>query len=1263
MENYGNEVADRLRKSNLNPDNLNVAEGVRRALDTAQEIVSERADIKANPIPGITRQPEPIGFFETVFKRGVHENEIAASGTRLLNALADPVFDEAIPPGYTPYTESSIIDLPEKYWNYVLDDEPRPKLLQYRRERVLDEMANEQYLASGGIPANFLGGAVGLFSSPTTYLIPWVAAPKYAAFGADLGYGLLKSVPSVLAGTAAHEAIIQGSKISPDLNEFAVNTMSDTLFGLAFVGGARSLGFGAKAADTWSARKIVNINYEGIATKVKANPKGEITGLYAEVMEGFTGVGAAQVAKAQQYLDNRAVFDGLFGYMTKAYAKTPLIGSPLIKGLTSDSLAVAKFYNRVGNESIITGSIERGLPREITAVEILRQRTNAAKQVSALISDLWVSANGVKPGFTGTVKTVIKQYQDGLNYTAHEFNTAISNVIITGEQSLSHEVNQAAKIMSEFQESLYKEWLTTRGYDPTVMPPRNAIGYFTQMHDLQALARNPKGFVETVTKALETQDRQIIEFQKPVRELEKQIATLNKQLADKNVLDPKALRRQLNRTKKSLTREKQRLNQMMRDGLVDPAILDDRLLLNTSQFETIKQARADIDLLQKRIDDSLEELPGLERLEQKAARKKIKEMQFEKESKLAELNADVKSGRYPGISEKMLGAFENELNPKFRKTYLSDFLEGISNPNREQINRAQVFANQSREKAAEAWLDSIRNMNADDVSRQIFGKITGESIPNVTQKRTLLIPQKDLLDAGYLITDPDKILGMYSKTLGRDIGLKTVLNDISPTGDMDGLVNELLTEYKDVQDLIYKKHPENTPKREKLLERAKATHDEHVAMIGNGLDAYMGHRKGSAAAIRFDNWARTFAAVTMLRNVPLLQIGELGGIVFKQRLWPFISDGIGGLVRKVQSSDARLRSRENYAHALAGVEIRLNAHVNQMFEPTSSNGIPGTFIEVVTEKAARISEKIFGTQQIAHEMQKLSADITQSRVIGDMYAMKAGKLSKADQTRLLINGINPKDFDKWISAYEGGGGFKVGAGYFSNWYNWQDLDLAAQMRRAIGNDIQGSILQAGVFDKPFWTRDAVTGLPFQFFGYTYAAFNKFTAPIVQSPDAAKFMGMAIMIGYAGLIEPMRKWEKGEKFELKTEEAFDQWIVRATLESGVLGAPVEMAANIDAFAQPPFLNRYRTDKMKRRSFAGIVAGPWGGAMQNVIDTANMFIKGDITEQGLMKARNSMPVPIPLWIDAVLTRGIKSLNLPKDRSEASAWSIWRNYFGEE
>ena len=57
---------------------------------------------------------------------------------------------------------------------------------------------------------------------------------------------------------------------------------------------------------------------------------------------------------------------------------------------------------------------------------------------------------------------------------------------------------------------------------------------------------------------------------------------------------------------------------------------------------------------------------------------------------------------------------------------------------------------------------------------------------------------------------------------------------------------------------------------------------------------------------------------------------------------------------------------------------------------------------------------------------------------------------------------------------------------------------------------------------------------------------------------------------------------------------------------------------------------------------------------MIDTGQMFIDGKINQEGLIKAKNVMPIPFWNVLDYGINKLIRSTNLPETRRDADYYS---------
>lgn len=1103
-------------------------------------------------LPKIAKAPS---FWENVQNQFVEHEEILAAA-RFADKVGDfgapDISQEIIPDGWSAFEMANIQDLPDKYWDYILDARS-PNDLEYRRGKAFAQVEWDERLEQGGFFSTLLGAGAGILASPSTWFLPIGGVAKYGNVAAHVGYGMLKTAPKLVAQGIIHEGIIQAGKIGGNLEDTLVNGLRDSAFGIAFYGAGRGLTFTTKAANVWKARKIVNVSYKGINVVAKTDEKGLYKGLVAEAIPGQV-ISPADLSAAQAFLDNGAVISGLSG-LIGPLNKIPLFASPLIKGLTSPFGTVRSFYNRLGNQSVITGSIDRGVARKTTAEEILDVITRSGKQTAFKLNELFFEQMGLKPGIAGSAKAVVKAWNEGVTKTKAGFYADVQRAVFTGTPSTVKEVNAAAKVVRDHLDTVWKQYLAATNQSTDIVMPKTAAGYLMRMYNIQELTHNPKGWTDMVVASLTKQDDAIRAYKAPINALKSSIKELEDLLAAmKKLQNPK-------RAKINAKHNESMLNQI--------AKLQNKLVMAEATLE-------------KQIKDGLVDLSLLE----------------------------------PGTTS-------------FRELYASQ---------------------KAMTDAAEGARYKILNMTPEQLSNQTFGEFAGTA--NATKERSLLIPDIDILDSGFLSNDLEKMVQLYSRSIGKRTALNTVFPEVDWTKGSTDLMESLRLEHDakvaaipyEEGSVAYKKA--STKLNNELRDAQKLTNDAY--------NYYMGNSRWGPDAWRYTNNIRNWTGISMLRNVPLSQVGELGGMVFKQRLWPFVSGGIVPLLKNINSKVARSEFKANAAHARVGIELSLDTLSNALFNPSLIEEA-GTFTATL-QRGANASNAVFLTSELQNLWQKLSANITQSRVMGDLFAAAEGKLSPKDAKRLLINGIDPKDAKRFIADYKASGGFQQSGGYVSKWYEWQTPKLREAMGRAIRNDIRGSILQASLLDKPFWMRDPVLGLPFQFMGYVYSAFNNFTVPLLQSPDASRVLGFAMMLGWGAMIEPLSKFQKGKPFELDDEKSIDQWFYDGLSRSGVMGYQVEIVQMLDALLDLPFLDRYKQDRFRRRPLAGIILGPAGGLGQNMVDTAHMFISGKINEEGLRKAKNLSPVPVNALLDNILNKAISGSGVPETRGEADYYSFW-------
>ena len=1192
--------------------------------------------------PVMPEQEQPMGWFEAAKEHAKNFHITYQASKFITDSVipddAAPDFSgETIPDNWNQYNEAALDGLSQNYWGYILEGQS-PAEQAYRREKALDEMRREERLANAGWTPAIAGGAAAFFGDPVSYVLPQIAVTKWAMTAKALSTAAARTSLNILPQAAALEALIQANRLGGNVEDFALNTIRDTAFGVALWGVGQGAGAAFRGADIWTARKAVNASYNGVDIKVRINEKtGAYEGLEA-VAANDLSAGAAQVETVQKFLDEGAVLRGLSGWIGPLN-KIPGIGSPLVAGLSSTSATVRTFANRLANVSILTGSMLRGVPRAPTATELLRETVNEGRQLSFKLHDLYLESLGIKPGVIGSAKSVVKQLNEGVTASRSQFDADVANVVLTGVQHGSAAVNEGASLLENHLNKIWKQYLKVNDLPEDIMPPRTAAGYLMRQYNKPEMIKNQRRWIDTVSVALKEQDAEITRIMQPFNALRSENKALNKLLTTPGVTDAQArnARNTIARNTRRMKAFKKQLNKDIADGVVDSSLLDSRSWMTNAEREQLKTHIAPIEKLKQQIADAKEDLKQIPPNQRTPAADKIKAMK----TQLLELQADFAAEAAAGRISRKLWVKNKEGHihprdpdeiPKFRKVYEDDL---------------------ARQEAADVYYNRLMGTTPEQINQEVFNHISGGEVPDPAKGRTLLIPDKTLLDAGFLSTDLNKMIGVYSSVLGKRIALKQAFSDVDWHDGVKG-IGDLLKQEHDARKMQIERTIPEGKKRDKALLKANKEFDGHKHYIQSAYDIFMGTYATSDLFYKWGKATRNWTAATSLNNVPLLQTGDLFGITFKQGIWPWITTGVSNLIDRTNILSRNNRSfRKNADHALVGLEIELSSYTNWLYESNSMEHVQGGGFFRYLDIVSKVTPAVNMTNFMTNFLQRFSANVTQSRVMTDLFIASRGKLSKSGQRRLLMNGIDPNDAARYIEQYNTSGGHKLHGGHVSNWYLWGDAKLQQNMKRAIMNDIQGGVVEAGILDKPFWTNKPIIGLPFQLMGYVYATNNRYLIPLLQTPDGNKIMGMIMMSAMASLYEPMRAWARGEEFKYKDDRAIEAWMINSVLASGSLGWMAEALQIVDALIQPDFLNDYRQGKYRRRKLAGILVGPAGGMGENMFDVAKMFVDGKVNQQDLMKLKKVVPVPGNLVLSKFVNDVIKNSDIPESARESDSW----------
>lgn len=1214
-------------------------------------------------------QTEKPGFFATFGHEFSENNELfeAARGISStlehLNALSDP-----IPDGWTPYTKDALQDIDQKYWSYIFDA-VSPKEQEARRQFIQDkQQANESY-NNGSYLAKFLGGGAGYLAGPSSLLMPISATMKYAKAGQQILLNTLRQAPELTLQSVAHNAFMEGTKVGGNVQDFMVNSLVDATAGIVLTGGAAAFGHVVNGGQLFNARKALNLNYEGIEVKFNMNAEGELDKFKPYIASPLKGLNlsAAYVNSAQIFLDSKMAQEGLFK-LIPGLTKVAGTLSPVVRMLNSPFATIAEFANRTFDHSIVTQGLAKGQVKGNNFERIMWGVMSESKQLGWWLEGLRKEANGIEsagaPDKAG--KALEQRMSKGPAFDREQFGSEVATVIRTGTEHSNKAINQAASTLKTHLEKTYKSFLRAYGLSEEIFPPRTAIGYLMRNYNVDAINAKLPEWNQVVSTALKEQDALITELQAPILKAEAHLNQL-KEFKLGQTTEDRALVNEIEEARRELKRHRDAFSQRLQDDESLHILLEERNFLDSKQREELRSTLKPLQDFKTKVQKQRDlvgagkkEISRLKSLGIKGKKTETKTKHVEnirktdeqlarEEEKLRQLENDLIDQQ----EELHKRALEGEINSRFFTHDKEANRINFRDPDELPKFRKAYESDEARIAAAESYRETIMNVTPEQLGRQMLGSISGGNLENPLSARSLLIPDIVLQDAGFLSNDLSKNVATYDLILGKKTAFKTTFDQFGTGDGVQGIVEELTKERK-----MKEREIENLPhdKREKARTQLSKEFDKATKDLKAAYDHAMGNSKRNATVRKISKSLRDLSVSTRLGAVPLTMVTDIGGVFLNNSIIEVMRDGFLPFARTFNGmlkSKEGLRYRENAAHLFIATEHLGNAYAEKAWNASTMSDVAvGGKLATGLENLAHFSGNLFGTNYLDNFIQRMAANITQSKVMNYMVKYKNGTISEKE--RLLLNrfGINPETWaDRFIDNFKDVGGEEVaGGGYQSAYYLWKDQEAALRMGNAIRSGVRASVLKKGLGDAPFWTNDPAWGLITHLKGWVFSAFTRYTVPTMQRFDADKALGIGVMLLMGSLVDPLRKWSRGEDydFEDKTKFALD-----ALNNSGVLGIVTDVFQDLNALTHGEFMTKMKNDRYRDRTFAGIMGGPIAGMADDFFDVLASFGSGKINHQDMNKFIRLVPLTQAWYFRYLSNKLMEGLDLPKNRNHAHGW----------
>lgn len=1189
--------------------------------------------------------------------------------------LGNPLNDDTTENYSASDDEDNFTGLDKRYWNYVL---PARSDLDAKRRKVLalEKQETDEYFANGGLLSALAGTFAGAAFSPTSW-IPVIGAVSKAGFAEHLIANTARMAPSIAVSAAAHNATIQANELGGNLEDFLMDTFRDTAAGVVFMGGITGLGKGVSAYKLYDARKAISLHYEGIEPVAQIDADGNITRIVATPARN-EAISAKRLEFAQEFLDSQMAMNGMF--------KVPVLGNllgkgaakvnPIIRGLNSRFPSVRAYTDRIASHSIKTEGIEAGKPKPLDYDTLLYKQEADNKLVTDEFNALHMERNGIDPSSkTADIKKLKMKWQKEGYVTPEQFGAEISQVRDSGIPSDNAVVNKAAARYGEELDKAYAARREAYNLSPEFSPPPTAKGYTPRVHNQNEMVERPEDWIKMSVESYTQSDEIIRSHMEPIdnfkSDLEKAIADHEKFIRGKKATDPLVKKSSDNiaKMKKKLTRMQDDLTEVLRDNTELHMHVEDRYAITASEAKQIKTYQKPLKEKQKLVDKQKKVVADLKReLElskrsaiagktKKTAKKytenvdSVKKLIQKEEEALFKLTNDLQEEELKLQDDMRSGEIPRHLFEEIPDSQELRFKD-VNN----KIKFREVFTSkEAMEQEAKAVYDTILNQSPEDTMEQVLRSSPIQQGENHIKRRTHMISDEHLRKYNFLLNNHPVILANYKNMMYRKVFMKEVFGDVSLDGGIEPIILGLQREFEDMRADIIKTFKDGEGKK-KALALLKRDFDDAKEFMKLSYDRMMGKTRGSKKARQFSNTVRSFAAMTKLGGTVLTMSTDATAIVFKHGFWPTINHGLMPMLKNIAGGLKSRNSkayRDSAAHAHMAISTLANGYsdrnwggVGYHYEPIQN------VIGAGIQKMAHVSGNLYGTNQVENFLQRMTANIIQSKIMSHMLDYKAGKLSAKNKEALLMYGLDPEEWaDKFIAAWKSRGSDGNGAGgYMARYWEWADHEAANKMSTAITMGTRDTIIRRGLMDSPFFHDDPIFSALFTFAGWTHASITRYLVPLMQNPDADKLVGTMLMLMAGATVTPLRRAVRGED----PIQDDDSMFYNALVDSGVFSSIMSTVNTADILAQGAFLKRLginENDRYRNRTVMGALGGPVGSILDEASHTFGMIASGNYNQNDLNKMARLIPYTQAFYLRALTNKMIESTGLPKTAAQAS------------
>lgn len=1208
-------------------------------------------DIQSNKEPEATDKEKP-GYLETTVS-GIMRDNFITNNIWKLNNEAFTAYEGFSVDGYDSLSKEEREKYEPKYWP-VLGTARTPQEAERKVSKVIEEDRLTDIVDRGPISGNLTSGAFNAVTSPFTYF------PIARAAGSVKYLSSLKDAAKVMApiavGSTLEEANLQWTQENRNLEESLWNIATSTAMGGLLAGTGSAL----RTLKYKTYKDIVESTMKGGEAKFLVKEDGSPIGFNVYKEEG-SSVGSA--FNYQILLeDDKLLGLNKEGQITAAkpfFWLANKMGNPVVRGLMSKSGSTRSFINNAyrHNFDIVNESAYSGVASIQSRIADWRAKgvRHDLKLADFYYEQLGLDTQGNKIG-----NSIKSSFGGGDGYMSYDkFLERHSIAIINGGVDKEFPViERAAKSTIDEELKPAFEALVASGKIDKDVNPYGAIQHLWRRYNKQGIASDRPNKERFLISKFRDVNEKITKEKGYLTELEERLGT-ELETSD---------------TKKKIAKEKKRIDKDIIKNKYDPSMLIGDKGMSWEQLTQLKKLRNPINKASKAVKEAEENL--------RVHKRKINDGRLPGKKNVPADESQVALESKLKESKEHLKNLRGEYTEKVKNKQLDESLFFKTKDDNYRLRKANkgtrklrpILDDQQLEISAKNAIDNILDISEEQLAQRLYGTFRSGSSGDFSQPRTLLIPDIDLYENGFLSIDTRKNVSAYLTKVGRAVELEKffksrgyvqepdyLLKDQNPY--LNFLKTEIHADYDDLRQRFESKHEEKLSRLtsqksiDKLNEKAgkeriKLDEDmkNDILLVRKTLERLSGDfSEDFEGMIRTSRFLNNWAYASQLGALLLLGLQDAAAPLVRTTVKSYVNEGVLPFIKGLSkmNGDNKLL-KESMNDIAIGIET-LQAFNNQKFEFGVERELPMSFLERKTQGAANIMGIINGSNAWTDNWRVISGVATQSRLSRNLKQYLAGELKGNELAQLKVLRLDNIDMAKRIVSQLDKNGKPINGAYVPNLTLWEDGEAAQAFRTAIRHELDSTIFSGkDIASYPIQLDfHGVANSLLMFMGWGFNATANYFLPALQRFDVNKVQGLVAMAAIGMLVDPLRILSDGKELSEEDLEPLNL-LKKGVLNSGILGTYSDVFNRFNAAFD--ILPSLQVDRFKNKGKLELISGAPYSFLNFVGTFAGQLSTNEWNKQDLKTMKRNTPLLHVLWGRKLSGEIIDSLDIPETRSKA-------------